>query len=427
MAVKPRAPGRARTFLDAYTKGFTREEFQRLFTRDAREAYRFFARTVDEEALARLPWHKRFIVRARLLFWAFTLKLSPARRVLFGVGLLFAAFGFLQLFRGFAVVGFPIFLGPVTVRVGMPMPQWGEGAFSLLVGFLLVNLLVLLEVADRLTLKNDLEIARDIQHAMLPQAMYSDAHIEAYGLTRPANTVGGDFYDVLPLQDGRIILTLGDVAGKGSPAALLMALLLAMFRTLVDEGLEASELAARLNVQVARHAPASRFITLFFAACDPTTGRLVYVNAGHMPALLRRRSGAFEKLTGRRHRARHVRLLHLRGARDGARARRRPGPLQRRRDRGGEPQRAAVRGVGPRARRGYSRGRVTKRDRAGNSTGGGGPRPGNPPGRRCDAAGGEEAAGSGADGAASAAGRRRRGGQVLNRNGRRGVKLIKTG
>ena len=132
---------------------------------------------------------------------------------------------------------------------------------------------------------------------MLPQAMYSDAHMEAYGLTRPANTVGGDFYDVLPLKDGRIILTLGDVAGKGSPAALLMALLLAMFRTLVDEGLEAADLAERLNVQVSRHSPASRFITLFFAACDPATGRTTYVNAGHMPALLRRRSGAIERLT----------------------------------------------------------------------------------------------------------------------------------
>ena len=88
------------------------------------------------------------------------------------------------------------------------------------------------------------------------------------------------------------------MAGKGSPAALLMALLLAMFRTLVDEGLEAAALAERLNVQVCRHSPASRFITLFFAACDPATGRVVYVNAGHMPALLRRRDGTFEHLTG---------------------------------------------------------------------------------------------------------------------------------
>jgi sigma-B regulation protein RsbU (phosphoserine phosphatase) len=77
-----------------------------------------------------------------------------------------------------------------------------------------------------------------------------------------------------------------------------MALLLAMFRTLVDEGLEAAALAERLNVQVLRHAPASRFITLFFATCDPMTGGLVYINAGHMPALLRRRDGTFEHLTG---------------------------------------------------------------------------------------------------------------------------------
>ena len=94
-----------------------------------------------------------------------------------------------------------------------------------------------------------------------------------------------------------MIVALGDVAGKGSPAALLMALLLAIFRTLVDEGLEPAALVARLNVQVCRHSPASRFITLFFAACDPATGRTVYVNAGHLPALLRRRDGTVERLT----------------------------------------------------------------------------------------------------------------------------------
>jgi serine phosphatase RsbU (regulator of sigma subunit) len=169
---------------------------------------------------------------------------------------------------------------------------------SFAVAFVLVNLLVLLEVADRLSLKNDLEVARDIQSAMLPQAIYADTCVEAYGLTRPANTVGGDFYDIIPRPrpDCRIVVALGDVAGKGSPAALLMALLLAVFRTLLDEGLEGATLAERLNVQVTRHAPASRFITLFFASFDPSSGRLSYVNAGHMPALVRRRSGAIERL-----------------------------------------------------------------------------------------------------------------------------------
>ena len=118
-----------------------------------------------------------------------------------------------------------------------------------------MNLLVLLEVADRLSLKRDLEVAREIQQAMLPDGMWSGPGVEAFGLTKPANTVGGDFYDILPQPDGRVIVALGDVAGKASPAALLMALLLAMMRTLVDEGLGVAALAARLNLQIGRHAP----------------------------------------------------------------------------------------------------------------------------------------------------------------------------
>jgi serine phosphatase RsbU (regulator of sigma subunit) len=297
-ARKPRVPSRPRQFLETYTRGLTREDVQRLFTRDTREAYRFFARSMDEDALGKLPWHRRAAVRARLFFWAFTLKLSPARRFLFGLALLFAVVGLVKLFRGFDFVGLPIFLGVLIVKVGIPAPQWEPGAVALLTGFLLLNLLILLEVADRLTLKNDLEIARDIQRAMLPQAAYDAGGVQAWGLTRPANTVGGDFYDLLVRPDGRIVVTLGDVAGKGSPAALLMALLLAMFRTLVDEGLEAAALAERLNVQICRHSPASRFITLFFATLDPATGRMVYVNAGHTPALLRRADGSFGRLLG---------------------------------------------------------------------------------------------------------------------------------
>jgi phosphoserine phosphatase RsbU/P len=289
---------RSRSFLNAYTHGLKREDLQRLFTRDTREAYRFFAKNFDEASLTGLSRHRRWMTRARLFFWAFTLRLSPARRVIYGVGLVLCLFGFLQSFRGIGTGGLPILFGPYVVDLDLPLPRWAPGTGSLFAGFLLVNLLILLEVADRLSLKNDLEIAREIQYAMLPQAKFDSATFEAFGLTRPANTVGGDFYDVMPLQDGRVIVTLGDVSGKGSPAALLMALLLAMFRTLVDEGLEAAALAERLNLQICRHSPASRFITLFFAACDQATGRMVYVNAGHMPALLRRRDGTFERLTG---------------------------------------------------------------------------------------------------------------------------------
>jgi serine phosphatase RsbU (regulator of sigma subunit) len=287
--------GRVHDFLETYTKDLTRDDLRRVFTRDTRQAYRFFSRQFDEKAISSLPAHKRLSSRAKLLFWAFTMKLSPARRVLFGVALLLALYGFVKLLNGFTFSGFRL---PFTYfNVGFPHPTWEDGALSLAVAFVLVNLLVLLEVADRLSLKNDLEIARDIQSAMLPQAIFTDDCVEAYGLTRPANTVGGDFYDILPRPGCGIVVALGDVAGKGSPAALLMALLLAVFRTLLDEGLEGAALARRLNLQVARHAPASRFITLFFAAFDPGSGRLSYVNAGHMPAMVRRRSGIIERLS----------------------------------------------------------------------------------------------------------------------------------
>ena len=204
---------------------------------------------------------------------AFTMRLSPARRALYGIGLVMALFGLLQLFHGITVVRVPLI--PFVLRSAACRGwSWSEGTLWLVGGFLVMNLLVMLEVADRLTLKRDLEIARDIQRAMLPQEMVTGGGLEAFGFTRPANTVGGDFYDILPLPDGRLVIALGDVSGKGSPAALLMALLLAILRTLVDEGLGPAELAQRLNVQVARHAPGSRFITMFLAVFDPVTGAL---------------------------------------------------------------------------------------------------------------------------------------------------------
>src|SRR5262249_2112379 len=101
---------------------------------------------------------------------------------------------------------------------------------------------------------------------------------------------------VLPLDDGRIIVTVGDVAGKGSPAALLMAILLAVLRTLVDEKLEPSALVERLNVQICRHSPASRFITLFYAVYTPATGAITSANAGQHPPLVGRRDGRYERL-----------------------------------------------------------------------------------------------------------------------------------
>ena len=278
----------AKSFFDQYTGDLTPGEFQRLFRRDTAEAYRYFARGAEAERLKAEPWHRRYPQQARLVFQAFTMRLSPARRVLYAFAVGSTILGALMLFRG---IGASWFL--VLPVIG---PQWVEGTGWLLIGFVLMNLLMLMEVADRLSLKGDLEIARDIQLAMLPGGVQTVQDTVVAGVTRPANTVGGDLYDVLPLADGRIAIALGDVAGKGSPAALLMALLVAMMRTLIDEGLDLARLMTRLNAQVARQSPGSRFITLFCGFYDPRNGTLDYVNAGHLPPLLFRHGGSIERV-----------------------------------------------------------------------------------------------------------------------------------
>jgi phosphoserine phosphatase RsbU/P len=290
-------PSAPRAFFETYTKDFTKEDFGKLFTYETPEAYRFFARGINTAELEGLPWHRRVLKYIQGFFLAFTMRLSPARRVIYGVALLTSVVGLLQLFNGFGLISVRMPFPLNFVRIGVPGPMFANGTVWLLVGFLLMNLLVLLEVADRLSLKRDLEVAREIQQAMLPDGMWSGPGVEAFGLTRPANTVGGDFYDILPQPDGRVIVALGDVAGKASPAALLMALLLAMLRTLVDERLTLATLVARLNLQIARHAPPSRFITLFVASYDPRTGEMQFVNAGQTPPLLRRHDGRIERLS----------------------------------------------------------------------------------------------------------------------------------
>ena len=130
-------------FFDAYTKDLTGEDVQRLFTRDARDAYRFFTRHIDEAAFAGLPPLQRFAVRARLVFLAFTLKLSPARRALFGGALIAAILGLIELFEGVGVMRVPVV--PFFVRIPLPTLVWADGAGWLAIGFVLVNLLVLLE------------------------------------------------------------------------------------------------------------------------------------------------------------------------------------------------------------------------------------------------------------------------------------------
>ena len=93
---------RLQDFVDTYTTGLTADDFQRLFTRDAPDAYKFFTRGLDAGALKDLPYHQRFIAQARAAFMAFTMKLSPARRMLYAISLVLAFIGLIDLFEASA-------------------------------------------------------------------------------------------------------------------------------------------------------------------------------------------------------------------------------------------------------------------------------------------------------------------------------------
>jgi len=169
-------------------------------------------------------------------------------------------------------------------------------------GGLLLLVLLLLELADRVVMKRDLEIAKDIQTWLLPGAPLQLPGYQIAYATRPANTVAGDYYDVVlrpgatPDED-RVLFVVADVAGKSIPAAMLMATFQASLRTLSSSRVSLAELVVGLNRYACSNSQGGvRFTTAFLAELDPVTGNVVYVNAGHNAPILRKSSGAVERL-----------------------------------------------------------------------------------------------------------------------------------
>jgi phosphoserine phosphatase RsbU/P len=145
------------------------------------------------------------------------------------------------------------------------------------------------EVAQRELLNREIEIAREVQQRLFPQNLPEIAALEYAGYCRPARGVGGDYYDFLALASGRLGLAIGDVSGKGVPAALLMASLQASVRGQSQGGpSQIAELMTNVNRLVCDASAANRYATFFYAQFDPATRRLTYSNGGHNnPVVLR--------------------------------------------------------------------------------------------------------------------------------------------
>jgi serine phosphatase RsbU (regulator of sigma subunit) len=143
---------------------------------------------------------------------------------------------------------------------------------------------------------HDLEIARDVQRTLLPDALPSPEGYAIEALYEPAREVGGDYYDCIPLPDGRICVAFGDVAGKGVPAAIVMSRLASAMQTSVRLTADLAVAVATVNEHMCRRAWGGRFATLLGLILDPMRHTLQIVNAGHRAPLVRRADGRVEDL-----------------------------------------------------------------------------------------------------------------------------------
>jgi serine phosphatase RsbU (regulator of sigma subunit)/predicted ester cyclase len=201
-------------------------------------------------------------------------------------------------FMGVAPTGKEIEVtGTIVHRIfgGKIAEEWGEGTG----GLELMERLVEQERFERERVEQELRVARRIQHASLPEMVPALVGWEISPLYRPAREVGGDFFDFLELEDGRLGLVVGDATGKGVPAALVMSTTCGMLRA-VAQGSDHSpgQVLRRVNEALIARMPANMFVTCFYGVLEPSSGSFAYANAGHdLPYV--RRAGDAEELMAR--------------------------------------------------------------------------------------------------------------------------------
>jgi phosphoserine phosphatase RsbU/P len=274
----------ARNFWHRVSEGLALNQLWSQFEKDARSSYRLYSAGLDDLQVQPSRIRRGWEI-ATALFWAILEKLTPARRVLLLAALL--------------LLFFPAGSSSYTDHAGHSEIH----EFDLhVLGGVIMFVVLLLELADRVVMKRDLEIAKDIQAWLLPGAPLQIPGYQIAYATRPANTVAGDYYDVIlrpgrESSEDRVLFVVADVAGKSIPAAMLMATFQASLRTLSTSGVALAELVAGVNRYACSNSQGGvRFTTAFFAELDPATGDVAYVNAGHNVPILRKTSGAVERL-----------------------------------------------------------------------------------------------------------------------------------
>jgi len=183
------------------------------------------------------------------------------------------------------------------IHAPVPFEEWDLRLLTHIAHFTAVKIRETEADEARLTQQEEFKRAAAIQQALLPTEPRVIGSVEIAGRNIPSLDVGGDYFDFVDSEDGRVMVGLGDVAGKGMPAALLMTHLHASVRAQVGTERPILEIMRRLNRSVHQNVHGDRFITLFLALLDGETGEITYVNGGHNPPFLLRATGEIEPLT----------------------------------------------------------------------------------------------------------------------------------
>jgi len=276
---------RLQRFWQRVTEGLELSQLWSQFETEARSSYRLYSKDVAANTPEGLTNRGRHMHVIKEFFWAVFEKLSPARRVLLLVALVFLVIPH----GGFDYTGD----NGRVYAVEFDLHFWAA---------LILLIVLMLEIADRVVMKRDLQIAREIQTWLLPGAPPQIPSLAIAYITRPANTVAGDYYDVFPRpgktpDDNRVVFAVADVAGKSIPAAMLMATFQASLKTLSTAQVALPELASNMNRYACSNSQGGlRFTTAFLAEYDAARRTFQYINAGHNAPILRRASGTIERL-----------------------------------------------------------------------------------------------------------------------------------
>jgi serine phosphatase RsbU (regulator of sigma subunit) len=240
-------------FFYLYTSGLNHREIEQLLKKDALEAYTYLKRktNLNDHPPKRLTIKSVFFV-VKEIFVSFMMQLTPARRLFYGLG----------------IVGFLVGLFRVDL-------------FYILASFVILNLLLAVELVDKLTTRDELEIAREIQLSLQPVKIPESHLLSIATYSKPARMVGGDFFDIVQPDRDRVIGIVGDVADKGVSAALYAAYTQSMFQSFSQTSISPAAIFQNVNNLICKRMRDGDFVTAVIASFDLNEKSVTIARAGH--------------------------------------------------------------------------------------------------------------------------------------------------